>query len=71
MCLCTKEKTRKEGNERPSEREQVLEWLMADGVNSQPCPLGMNLCFVSPVNNEHRAALKHDPSGVLHRQLNI
>lgn len=74
MCLYTKETTRKEGNERQSEREQVLEWLMADSVNGQPCPFlikGMNFSFVSMVNNEDPAALKHHPSGVLHRRLNI
>lgn len=75
VCLCTKEsKTRKRGSERRSEREQVLEWLMAGGLNSQPCPFlikGMNFFFVSPVNNEHPAALKHHPSGGLHRQPNV
>lgn len=62
MCLCTKEKTRREGNERQSEREQVLEWLMADSVNSQRCPFlikGMNFSFVSAVNNEHPASTQN------------
>ena len=74
MCLCTKEERRKEGSERQSEREQVLEWLMADGMNREHCPFlikGMNFSFVSSVNNEHPVALKHHPSGVLHRRLNI
>lgn len=74
VCLCTKEKTRKKGNERQSEREQVLEWLMADSMNSHHCSFlikGMNLSFVSPVNNENPAALKHPPSGLLHIRLNI
>lgn len=62
------------GNERQSGREQVLEWLMAERVNSRGCSFlikGMNFSFVSPVNNEHPAALKHHPSGALHRQQNI
>lgn len=74
MCLCTKEDTRKEGNERQSGREQVLEELMAESVNSQRCPFlikGMNFSFVSSVNNEQAAALKHCPSCALHRWLNI
>ena len=61
MCLCTREKTRREGNYNKSEREQVLEWLMADTVNSQRCLFlikGMNFPIVSAVNNEHPAALK-------------
>lgn len=69
-----KSETRKEENERQSEREQVLEWLMADSVNSQRCPFlikGMNFSFVSAFNNEHPVALKHHPSGVLHTLLNI
>lgn len=61
MCLCTKEKTVREGHERKSEREQVLEWLMADTMNSQRCPFlikGMDLPIVSAVNNENPAALR-------------
>ena len=46
-----KSETRKEGTERQSEREQVLEWLMADSVNSQRCPFlikGMNFSLSRP-----------------------
>lgn len=46
---------REERNERLSEREQVLEWLMADSMNGQRWIFlikGMNFCFVSAVNNE-------------------
>lgn len=59
--LCTKEKTRRVANEKQSEREQVFEWLMADGVNSQWCPFlikGRNFSFMYMDNKEHQAALK-------------
>lgn len=61
------EQMKDERSERQSVREQVLEWLMADSVNSQRCPFpikGMNFCFVSPTmsiqqhsNTVHQAFL--------------
>lgn len=53
---------REKENERESEREQVFEWLMANSLNSEPCPFlikGMNFSFVLVVNNEQQVPLKH------------